>query len=221
MKEKHKCTHAALQELVEGGCETRPPSEVQPHTIFVDEPGMYSLVMGSTLPNAEAFKDWVCEDVLPALREFGRYSTLPDVRNELQLHTALCAYARKTYPSARISPGLGELQDTESKRIECYRKGYQKGQPDLVVHVRSGNFSGLAIELKTPKGNGVVSPAQRQWLADMGKAGYRTLLSNSMEESVRCLDTHMRNARTCCAQCGSSFKSERTLQTHAGKYHPA
>ena len=95
----------------------------------------------------------------------------------------------------------------------------RRGQPDLVVHVRSGNFSGLVIELKTPQGNGVVSGQQRQWLADMGRAGYRTLLSSSLEESVRWLDEHMRTARTCCALCGNSFKSDETLRKHTDKYH--
>ena len=220
VREKHQRNYTALRELLCMGDSTPPMTEVHPHTVFVDEAGMYSLVMGSTLPSAEAFKDWVCEEVLPALREFGRYSLLPDVQNELQLHTALCAYARKAFPSARISPGLGEMQDTDSKRLESYRKGYQKGQPDLIVHVRSGNFSGLVIELKTPTGKGVVSPMQKQWLADMGKAGYRTLISCNLEESMRHLDEHMRNARTCCWKCGSSFKSERNLHTHSRKYHP-
>jgi len=220
VRENHKCNYEALRELLADGHATRPSAEVHPRAIFVDEPGMYSLIMGSSLPTAEAFKDWVCTEVLPALREFGTYSMLPEVQNEFQLHTALCEYMRKKYPSARVSPGLGEMQDTSSKRIECFRKGYQRGQPDLVVHTRSGNFSGLAIELKTPRGNGVVSTAQRQWLDDVSKAGYRTLLSNSLEESMRYLDNHMRKARVCCGMCGNSFVKEKTLQTHMDKYHP-
>jgi len=218
VKERHKCTYAALEEPLEGGRETRPPSEVQPHSVFVDEPGIFSLIMRSKLPSAEAFSDWVCEEVLPALRKYGRY--IPLLQNEFQLHASLCDYVRGTYPAARISPGLGELQDTSSKRIECWQKGYQKGQPDLVLHVRSGNFSGLAIELKTPKGNGVVSLPQRKWLEDMARAGYRTLVSNSLEECKRYLDNHMSNARTCCALCGNSYKTEETLRKHIGKYHP-
>ena len=49
VREKHRCTYEALQDLLEGGHETRLPSEMQPHTVFVDEAGMYSLVMGSAL----------------------------------------------------------------------------------------------------------------------------------------------------------------------------
>ena len=88
------------------------------------------------------------------------------------------------------------------------------------MNQRSGNFSGLAIELKTPKGTGVVSPEQRQWLDDMTRAGYRVLISNSLEESIRVLNAFMENARVCCRHCGGSFKNDKTLQTHMIRYHP-
>ena len=197
-----------------------PPSELQPHTVFINEAGVYSLVMGSHLPAAVAFKDWVCEEVLPTLRTYGTYTMWREVKNEKELHFELCNFVRAAYPHARISPGLGENQDSSQKRTESYRKGYMRGQPDIIIHQRSGNFSGLVIELKTPRGTGVVSPEQRQWLDDMGRAGYRALLSSSLEESIRILNKYMQNARVCCRHCGKSFASERTLQTHEAHHHP-
>lgn len=41
----------------------------------VNEPGMWSLVLSSTKPEAKAFKRWITHDVLPALRKAGIYST--------------------------------------------------------------------------------------------------------------------------------------------------
>ena len=41
--------------------------------IFVSEPGLYQLVLKSKLPAAIEFQDWVCEEVLPAIRKTGRY----------------------------------------------------------------------------------------------------------------------------------------------------
>ena len=43
----------------------------------VTEPGLYSLVMGSRRPEAQAFKRWVTHEVLPAIRKTGRYETAP------------------------------------------------------------------------------------------------------------------------------------------------
>ena len=42
--------------------------------IFISEPGLYSLILSSKLPEAKAFKRWVTAEVLPALRSTGSYS---------------------------------------------------------------------------------------------------------------------------------------------------
>jgi hypothetical protein len=43
----------------------------------VNEPGLYSLILGSRKPEAKAFKRWVTHEVLPAIRRTGSYSTAP------------------------------------------------------------------------------------------------------------------------------------------------
>lgn len=42
---------------------------------FLTESGVYKLVFKSRKPNAEAFTDWVTDDVLPEIRENGSYTT--------------------------------------------------------------------------------------------------------------------------------------------------
>lgn len=41
----------------------------------VNEPGLYSLVMGSRKPEAKAFKRWITHEVLPSIRKHGAYMT--------------------------------------------------------------------------------------------------------------------------------------------------
>lgn len=36
--------------------------------IIVNEPGLYSLVLGSRKPEAKAFKRWITHEVIPAIR---------------------------------------------------------------------------------------------------------------------------------------------------------
>jgi prophage antirepressor-like protein len=51
---------------------------------LIHESDVYRLVMRSKVESAERFQDWVCEDVLPALRENGHYGfkpALPDFTN--------------------------------------------------------------------------------------------------------------------------------------------
>ena len=43
--------------------------------IFVNESGVYSLILSSKLPSAKAFKRWVTTEVLPSIRKHGAYVT--------------------------------------------------------------------------------------------------------------------------------------------------
>ena len=43
-------------------------------TLFVTEKGFYKAIMKSEKPEAEPFKDWVYEEVLPCIRKHGFYS---------------------------------------------------------------------------------------------------------------------------------------------------
>jgi prophage antirepressor-like protein len=41
--------------------------------LMVNEPGLYTLILGSRKPEAKAFKRWVTHDILPTLRQTGAY----------------------------------------------------------------------------------------------------------------------------------------------------
>ena len=42
--------------------------------IFINESGLYSLILSSKMPNARKFKRWVTAEVLPAIRKHGMYA---------------------------------------------------------------------------------------------------------------------------------------------------
>ena len=44
-----------------------------PEKTVVNEPGLYSLVLGSRKPEAKKFKRWITHDVIPAIRKTGGY----------------------------------------------------------------------------------------------------------------------------------------------------
>lgn len=41
---------------------------------FVNEPGLYVLVLGSRKPEAKAFKRWITHEVIPSFRKHGLYA---------------------------------------------------------------------------------------------------------------------------------------------------
>lgn len=55
--------------------------------IFINESGLYSLILSSKLPSAKKFKRWVTSEVLPAIRKTGHYGNTPlkDVINLIRI----------------------------------------------------------------------------------------------------------------------------------------
>ena len=51
---------------------------------YVNEPGLYSLVLGSRKPEAKAFKRWITHEVIPAIRKHGMYATAETVEQMLE-----------------------------------------------------------------------------------------------------------------------------------------
>lgn len=56
--------------------------------IFINESGLYSLVLSSKLPSAKRFKHWVTSEVLPQIRKTGSYAT-PQLTGEELMAKAL------------------------------------------------------------------------------------------------------------------------------------
>ena len=52
----------------------KPPNKNESKAIYVNESGLYSIVLGSRMPMAKPFKCWVTQEVLPAIRRTGGYS---------------------------------------------------------------------------------------------------------------------------------------------------
>lgn len=50
---------------------------------FVNESGLYSLILGSKLPQAKQFKHWVTSEVLPSIRKHGAYLTKAAIEEAL------------------------------------------------------------------------------------------------------------------------------------------
>ena len=84
------------------------------------------------------------------------------IGNEIDLHYKVVDTIRRFYPDTILVAGLGELQDAEDKRRDSYKKGYIKGQPDLLIINYHKDFKGLGIEFKSPKGNYYISDVQKE-----------------------------------------------------------
>ena len=104
-----------------------------------------------------------------------------NIANERDLHYKVVDYIRKYIKEAIIVPGLGELQSNSNLRADAYYKGYAGGQPDILLLNYHTKYRGLAIELKTPTGRGVLSKNQENYMNQLKHNGFMTLVSNDYD----------------------------------------
>ena len=123
------------------------------------------------------------------------------IENEFDLHRKVVDYIRRFYPDLLFVAGLGELQDTSDKRIKSWQRGYQKGQPDLIVTSHHKRYNGFCLEFKTPTGRGVLSDAQDQLLKKYADNGFKTLVSNDYDVITREISAYCEGLRLPCQYC--------------------
>lgn len=95
---------------------------------FLTESGVYKLVFKSRKPNAEAFTDWVTDDVLPALRKTGSYE-MP----EIKIHAERLASVNN---AVKILTPLLEKAGCNSKiQLLTAKQLYEKAQVFLPIEI--------------------------------------------------------------------------------------
>jgi hypothetical protein len=146
------------------------------------------------------------------------------IRTESDLHYAVVEFIRKRYPGIHICPGLGENQKTPQIRIDSYCKGYIKGAPDLIIPYQHVTYCGIAIELKTPAGCGIIKKEQieyLQYLKDVSK--YKILVSNDYDYIVESLIEFFKEGRLKCPyckdMCKNSYRTPETRNKHINCFH--
>lgn len=211
----------------EKGRVSLPFKKNEKNTIYINESGLYSLILRSKLPAAKAFKRWVTSEVLPSLRKTGTYQLEHKysdrltfkIETENDLHCKVVSFMKKRFPDSVFTAGLGELQTDGAKRIEAFNKGYLKGQPDLIIQNQHMKYGGFAIEFKSPKGTGQMSEHQSKLLSAYDEIGYKVLVSNSYDEIVESILEYFREVRIPCKYCSNKFRYRKSLKNHLKHFH--
>ena len=196
------------------------------YCIFIDEAGFYELVFSSKLEAAKKFRDWVFTTVLPSIRKYGQYKTFDSpwnkmimIGNENDLHYKVVDLIRRYYPDSILVAGLGENQDTEDKRLDSYKKGYMRGQPDLIILDYHKDYKGLCIEFKSPTNNYSVSEAQLKMKENYRNNDYTFILSNDYDKISKNIHKYMAGVRIPCKYCTRAFRNKKTLNKHYKVIH--
>ena len=193
---------------------------------YINESGFYSLVLSSKLETAKKFKRWITSEVLPSIRKYGQYKLFDSpwnkmimISNERDLHYKVVQLIRNYYPDSILVAGLGENQDTEDKRLDSYKKGYQRGTPDLMVLNYHNYYKGLCIEFKSPTNNYNISEDQLKMKKKYRDNNYAFILSNDYDKISKLIHKYMAGVRIPCEYCTKAFRSKKTLISHYKVFH--
>ena len=78
----------------------------------VNEPGLYSLILGSRKPEAKAFKRWITHEVIPSIRKNGGYIAGQEALTDMELMAKALLVSQKVIAEreARLSEATVALQ---------------------------------------------------------------------------------------------------------------
>lgn len=132
----------------------------QQETTFVNEDGLYDVILDSRKPQARAFRKWITSEVLPSIRKHGAYMTQETIEKAL------------TSPDFLIQLATN-LKEEQQRRIEAERTIKENAPKVLFADaVSASQRSCLVAELaKILQQNGI-NIGQNRLFAWMRKNGY-------------------------------------------------
>lgn len=164
--------------------------------VLINESGLYSLVLGSKLPNAKKFKRWVTSEVIPAIRKHGGYLTAekveeallnPDVlirlatelKDEREARRALESKVAEDAPKVLFAQAVEQAENSIlvgdlAKLIK--QNGTDIGQKRLFERLRAEGYLGT-------RGDNYNMPTQRAMEMQLFRISERTI--NNPDGSVR------------------------------------
>ena len=141
------------------------------------------------------------------------------IMDERDLHIKVISYIRNNLPNAILCAGIGELQDSSTKRIEAYKKGCMKGQFDITILNKHKKYNFLAVELKPPTGLGSLSSQQRN-MADIYKLNNgQVLTSYNYDEIILTIHEYFKDVGINCPCCPRKFISYKSIKKHIEGFH--
>ena len=164
--------------------------------IFVNESGFYALVLGSKLPTAVKFKDWVTSVVLPQIRKTGGYIPVKEgeseeetIRNAEEILRAtlkkkeeLLEQQKKLLGESRIQLAKSRTQ-LEKNKVMLAQQKKLIGEQDVEIRRLNGVVDEQVVNIAR-KGENIIH-LEHQVDGLMPKAIY----SDNVLDSVSCFTT--------------------------------
>ena len=138
---------------------------------FVNEDGLYDVILDSRKPEAKAFRKWVTSEVLPSIRKHGAYMsdkvierTLTDPDYLIQLATTLKDERRARFEAEQRAASLRIENEQKAAKIEQDKPKVVFA--DAIVGSQSTVLIGQLAKIITQNGYKIGQNRLFQWLRD-------------------------------------------------------
>ena len=155
-------------------------------TVFINESGLYSLILSSKLPAAKRFKHWITSEVLPAIRKHGVYA-VDEVLNNPDLLLSALEALKQEREAAR---SLQELLTVMEPKAVYYDKvlACPEALPITVI-AKDYGWSARKMNLFLQEA-GVQFRLGKTWVLYAAFAGKGYTKSETILYTDQCGDTH-------------------------------
>lgn len=140
----------------------------------VNEPGLYSLVLGSRKPEAKAFKRWITHEVIPTIRKHGMYAT-PQTLEQMLNDPDSMIKVLQTLKEERTA----RLQAEETNRVNAPKVLFADSVAQADTEILIGELAKLL------KQNGVET-GQNRLFARLREDGY--IMKNGTTPTQRAME---------------------------------
>ena len=153
----------------------------------VNEPGLYSLVLGSRKPKAKAFKRWITHEVLPSIRKTGGYQARPMTSYQQQnigiqkakLLNLIASEYDGTYKQVLQAYATKELTGEFLLPLpELERRTYSAGEIGAILGISKKKVGAIANE------NNLKTDAYGKWFVDKSPYSKKEVQSFRYYENI-------------------------------------
>lgn len=138
---------------------------------FVNEDGLYDVILDSRKPEAKAFRKWVTSEVLPSIRKHGAYMSneviersLADPDFLIQLATTIKDERQARLEAEQRAASLAVDNEAKQRKIEADKPKVTFA--DAIVGSRSSCLIGQLAKVLTQNGYKIGQNRLFQWLRD-------------------------------------------------------
>lgn len=150
---------ASLDEDERGSIRIADGTPGTPNKSIVSEAGLYSLILRSRKPEAQAFKRWVTHEVLPSLRQRGGYLT-PEATEKALMDPDFIIQLATSLKEERAAKAALEAQAAQDAPYTLFGRAASRRDTDLLVK----DVAALITQAGAPIGSGTLF----RWLRKHG-----------------------------------------------------